>query len=260
MNLKRISLIALFVLLGLSLALNKDFLKSEAFKAYSSDEQNTIRTALKIDVVRTFLDEHPDWSASTYLEEGSDTEWHIDFYEYDEWIGEAHLDTASGEVYKTYLPLELSEEALAAGKKQIETLVYADAEVLARLGNPADWGSDIYYDMYEQVWTMFFWSGHKSLGVKFYQEENGRFRIDTLFDPDALEGEEAEQHQRDQAVNIAYSVEGIDRVLSGIDDWQTYSESQGGPLWTVEFAAEGKRLITVLVDIEAETVLETELP
>ena len=254
--------IAGLILLGvlcssLSVAFSRAFLKSDEFKGYSEEQQRAIRLIVEHKDVRLFLTEYGSWRAETYAD--SEVDWHVDFYIGDEWIGYAHINVDSKELYDALLPRELSPEAYEQGKEKIENLVLADAEIVARLGDPLAWDYSVEFDKYDQTWTMYFWRGIESMGISFY-EEDSRFYIDNVFNPDALVDEELEQEQRNQAIELAYSAEGLEAALEGVDYWVTYAERQEETLWTVEFAAPDQSLMTVLVNIEAWEVLEASRP
>lgn len=256
---KRFLVLIILSVSSLTLAVNLEYLNSDKFKGYGEEKQAKIRQFLEHTEVRKFLERFPDWTADSYPQDDEGQFWKIDFYDAGEWIGYAHLNTETDELFDTILPIDLSEEEKTVAQSQIETLIFDDAEVLARLKYPEDWDFDMHYDMYKETWTVYMWGGNdQSLGVRLYQADSGRYRIDDLFDPDALSAEELEQHLRDEAINLAYSANEVGQALDGRDDWFSYAEPQGGPLWTVAFEADGENLVTVLVDLEAQVVLEAE--
>ena len=190
--------------------------------------------------------------------------WKVDFHEGEKWRGNAHYNTKKSELFNTTLPIDLSEGEKEEARAAIETLILADAEILARLEDLDNWTHETTYNMYQEKWKVHFWStadNGREVGVELYRKgEDGDYVIDRVFDPAALNAEDQEQHNRSEAINLAYTAEPTDAALNGHDNWRSYAEAQGGPLWSVAFEAKGENLITVLVDLEAGTVLETQLP
>lgn len=256
MKLKHISLICLNLVviaaLSLALAYSKDFLKSDEFKNLEKDAQDAIKLVLKNREVQDFLNAYPNWRASPYAD--SDTQWHVDFLDADDWIGNAHTDLESKDVFDIYLIKDLSDEDYRAGKEKIENLVLNDGEMLAILGDPSTWEYDINFNKWDQAWQMNFWRGIDEIGLSFW-EDNGRFHIQDIFDPKAFSEQEQKELERNQAIEIAYSADGIDDALNGVYDWRTYAESHGGTVWGVEFTSGGK-LFYAVVDIESGEILE----
>jgi len=97
------------------------------------------------------------------------------------------------------------------------------------------------------------------LTVTFYQRDNGAFVVDKVFDPKALDEHSQLRLAQDKAIALAYEAPELDAAIAGFDNWFTYAEQQTGDTWTVEFAADGRSLITVLVDTASQKVLQVEL-
>jgi hypothetical protein len=243
----------LCLFLSTSFAFNRDYLETEEFRNYETGIQEAILAVIENEEVANFLEANPSWSANAYAD--SETQWHVDFYDGDDWIGNAHVDFATAEIYEIYLLQELSQEAYQAGKEKIETLVFNDAEVQAILGDVNSWGYDLSFNKWEQRWEMTFWRGIDAVAISFW-EENGNFNIEDIYDPQAFSEQEQRDLERNQAIELAYSAEGIDQALEGVYDWRTYAEPQGGTLWGVEFTAEG-RLFYAVVDIASQEILDT---
>ena len=258
---KKISLtiLNLVVIAALSstFAYSEAFLKSDDFKNLEQAEQIAIKLVLKDKEVQDFLEAYPDWSASTYAD--NETQWHVDFYEFDEWIGNAHTDLVTKEIYDVYLLKQLSDEEYRAGKSKLEELVFNDQEILSILGDADLWDYDISFNVWEQGWEMYFWKGLEEIGLYFWEDEQGRFFIEDIFDPRAFSEQEKRDHERNLAIEIAYGSEGIDQALEGVYDWRTYAEPLREHVWGVEFSSSGIVFYAV-VDISTYEIIETYLP
>ncbi len=187
--------------------------------------------------------------------------WYLDFYDAsrDEWIGYAVVNGDTLEITELFAPTPLPADVYQAQLSLVTEIVEHDAEVLARLNNlPRLW--DVYTDWnrWDQRWEVTFYRGIEGVTVYAQVGENDDVWIADIVDPNALEEEDARQHARDTAVNLAYSAEGVDAALSGHDDWTTYAEPQGEDVWGVSFVDGDERLIFVLVDVARERVLEVE--
>ncbi|HEY83945.1 MAG TPA: hypothetical protein G4N96_02350 [Chloroflexi bacterium] len=158
-----------------------------------------------------------------------------------------------------YAPRELSQEEFQAGQAAVEAVVLDDAEVLALLGDPADWDHGSDYDRFEEDWSVWFDKGLESwLVIARQDEDTEKYHIEDILDPMAFDAAQAQELTRNQAIELAYSADDVDEALNGLDDWRIYVENQGGSVWSVSFAADGKELFYALVDIEAEQVLEAK--
>ncbi len=254
-----ISLMIGAILFGLAEAVT--FLKTDTFADLDIDERKAIKLVLKNDKVEDFVNNYPNWWASAYADNA--TQWHVDFYhssEYadEQWIGHAHIDFETSQVFDTFLPKEPSPEEFKTTKTAIEKLVFADAEVIARLGDSSYWEHDVYYDKYQNIWTIQFWQGISSLAIEFdsYQDDGKSiFEIVKIYDPEAFEGEEALQVKRDQAVELAYESNQIDVALHGIEEWHTYVEQQGESIFAVSFANSKDTLFYARVNVDDWEIL-----
>ncbi len=198
----------------------------------------------------TYLADYPNWSAEAWQEDGD--VWGADFYDAEgEWIGYGQVNLQSGEVLELYAPRDLTPEEFQTGQEAVEKLVLNDAEVLALLGDPADWDRGSDYDRFEESWGVWFDKGLESWLVMVRQDEDtGKYHIEEIFDPMAFDAAQAQEEARNQAIELAYSADNIDEALDGVDDWRTYAENQGGSVWSVSFAADGEELFYALVDIK----------
>ncbi len=253
----RLGWIAL-TLLSLSCALTQAYFESEEFQSYSPEQQQVIRQLVDFAEVQAFLAQYPEWSAFSYAV-GED-DWKTDFYDPENWIGYAHLNLSTGELYDSILPVMLSPEAYQTGRQKIEALVFSDAEVLARLGNPDDWYYDVSHDHYGNTWSMTFWRGLDAVGLSFWVE-NERFHLADIYDAHALSEEQVRNAARDKAIELTYTLaEGVGEALEGIYNWYTYAEKLEQHIWSVEFSADGKSLFYAVVDVAEQVILETQVP
>jgi hypothetical protein len=250
-TLKRLAIAGLVGLLLTALAILPVGAQSE------EEIREVVLAALTTDPVFVgWIDQFPDFDASVYAIDGN--LWQADFFNNenrDEWIGYGQVDISTAEVTEAYAPRPLDPETYQAQLPKVEVVVLADPEVLARLGDAALWERYTDFNRWEQRWEVYFVRGIESLAVGLWMNENGRMSVDEIFNPNELEAEEAEQAAKDEAINLAYSGEGIDAALEGYDDWTTYVEHVDGPRWTVSFNTGDAELFFALVDVEADAVV-----
>lgn len=203
------------------------------------------------------LANHPNWVAEAYPDDEAARIWHVDFYAEPEgeYLGYGHVNLKSNELFEIEMPRDLSPAALQAGIAKIEAYLPYDAEVQARLGNPTLWYHDISYDRWEQVWQVYYSRGLTELLMTFYIDENAHVTLDAIVDPALLSAEKAAEERRNRALNLAYSAEGVDEALAGVDNWQSYVEDQGRGQYTVAFTTAGRTLYRVQVDIDQEAIM-----
>ena len=247
-----------FVLVWLgSWGLAEGFLDTKAFKDLDPEAQKAVELALEHEEVTSFLAAHKIWRAETYAD--GEALWHVDFYRGDEWLAFVHIDLNTGELSDTKFPRALSEEEKEQQRERIRTLLFGDAEVMARLGNPDEWDVSFDYDGYADAWWVSFWRGLDALNVDVYPNDDG-FYIEKIYNPKALDEAEAKRVARDKAIELSWQAEGVGEALEGIDNWRTYAEPQRDGQWTVSFARGNKTFASVLVDVESEEVLSAEFP
>jgi hypothetical protein len=228
-----------------------------------SEEQirQLVLTALSVDPTFVgWLDQFPDYDSDVYPIDGDI--WQADFYDTpnrDEWIGYGQVNVVTAEVTESFAPRPLDAETYQAQLPKVEAVVLSDPEVLDRLGNLALWDYGTDFNRWEQVWTVYFSRGLDVLSVTVWVNENGRFHVDEIFNPNELDAEEALQAMKDEAINLAYTGEGIDQALEGYDDWVTYVENLEGSRWTVSFNAGDAELFFALVDVETDAVLMAQI-
>ena len=227
----------------------------------NSPEARTIKLIAAHPDAVAYLADYPGWTAEAWQEDDEDDAvWGADFFDAEgEWIGYGQVNLQSAEVLDLYAPRGLTPEEFQIGQAAVEKLVLNDAEVLALLGDPADWerGSD--YDRFEERWNVWFDRGLESwLAVVWQDEDTGKYHIEEILDPMAFDAAQAQEAARNQAIELAYSAAGVDEALDGVDNWRAYAENQGGSTWSVSFAADGKELFYTLVDIEAGQAPETQ--
>jgi hypothetical protein len=226
--------------------------------AYSSEK--IINVVAESDLFFDWLALNPGYEVDASGPDDSGM-WYLDFYNAnrEEWIGYAIVNGNTLEITEAFAPTPLPPDVYQAQLAIINEVVRNDAEVLARLDNlPRLWDSYTDWNRWDQRWEVAFRRGLEAVTVYAQVDENDDVWIADIVDPNALEAEEARQHARDSAVNLAYSADGVDAALNGHDDWTTYAEPQGESVWGVSFVAGDERLIFVLVDVAREQVLDVE--
>ena len=207
--------------------------------------------------VSSFLADYSDWQGEARQEHEQGNIWSVELYSEaaDEWLGYGLVNAKTGEIIEFFVPRELTPEEFQAGRERVEKLVFGDAEVLALLGDPELWEHETGYDRWEARWYVWFAKGLDEWAVTV--EMGDGWESIEIIDPNALEEAEQEQLLRDQAIELAYEAEGVDKALDGVDDWRTYVEHQGGSQWTVSFVNDGEELFFALVDVESWQVLDS---
>ena len=201
-------------------------------------EEKVIALVLADPRAVAYLEHFPGWTAEAYEEDGDI--WGVDVFDADgEWQGYAQVNIVTEEILELYAPEPLSPEERQAGQDAVKSLVFADAEVLALLGDPERWEYSIDYERFEDLWKVYFYRGLDAWDVSVYQDD-GKFSIDQIVDANQMEAQQARRWAQDQAIELAYSVEGVWDKLDGIDDWYTYAENQGGSVWSVTFSTKTK--------------------
>jgi hypothetical protein len=234
-----------------------DFSQDEDHE-FSPEELAAIRFAASDPEIGAYLASYPDWHGHAYLEEDVSQGYSVDFYSdaADEWLGYALVDLDAQVVLEAFVPRELSADEFAAGSVAVSDLVFSDGEVLAMLGDPSEWGHELWYNRWEQAWEVFFWRGLDEIVVVVYMDSEGSWI--EIWDPAAMSAEEEVEVARNQAIELAYSADGVDQALAGTDSWTTYVEQQDANVWSVSFVDGDTLLFFALVDIGEGRVIQSE--
>ena len=222
------------------------------------DSEKAIALAAAPAEVAGHLANYPDWTADAYPEDEEAGLWGVDFYSEaaDEWLGYALVDLPAREIVEKYVPRELTAEEYQAGLEKVEAFVLRDAEVLALLGDPAQWERYTEYNRWDETWETGFYRGLDEW-VAVTTLDGDDVYLEGIYDPYEFEADQAEQQRRDEAIGLAWEAEGIDRALDGVDNWRTFVSPQGDNVYAVTFATEDAELFYALVDVAAGQVLES---
>ncbi len=250
---KRLGILLIF-LLGLGFA--QSFLRSVSFEEMDKEKQEILLKVIKHTKVNNFLEQLDNWSADVYVE----GLWHIAFYEGEDWVAEVLYDSASEELKADDLPKLLSQEEINVYEEAIKNHIFDDAEVREMFKNPNIYSKELVYHKFENYWSYYLFDGLDEFSIEIYPSGKNYFRIEQITNNNSLNADEQMEVNRNKAIELAYGAEGLDDVFEGFDDWYSYAEKYQDKLWMVEFAAEGKSLATILVDLANEVVLETKLP
>ncbi|NDJ52164.1 MAG: hypothetical protein GYB68_03650 [Chloroflexi bacterium] len=231
---------------------------SQTWQPYNEDdptsEEAVIQYVATSSRFASWLEQNPGWRGYVWPTEEGFIE--VEFENDEDWLGWALLNNATGAFIEAFVPEPLSEEELEAGRAAITSLVKNDPEITALLEDPAAWYSEINYNPYEGFWEVSFERGLDSLLVIIWQEGD-EYYLEEIIDLNVIEEEEAERMAVDEAITLAFSVEGIDAALDGHDDWTTYVENQNESVYSVSFVSAGEELFYALVNIADDTVLES---
>lgn len=248
---KRLLILLLLLLAALPLAAQDDPAADHA-----------IELVAKTPEFYAWLEQHPG-SFGQASDDDGDGIWYVEFYaeDWDEWLGYANVNLATGEIVDSFIPLPLTAEEFQRGQDRIVPLVLADLEVRALLTDPILWDMYVEFNRWERVWELYFYRGAQTiLVVVTLNEAENYFSIDEIRDPNALEDEEQRAAWRDEAINLAYTPDEAGRALEGYDDWTTYTENLRPGVWSVAFVAAGQELYFAVVDVNSDTVVETRVP
>ena len=234
---------------------------SRAMFAAPRTEQEAIDIASHHPPIRAMLDLAPNWSASAWVEDEEEHIWGVEFWmdqAQTDWMGWAAVDLDSSEVLEYEIIALLPPEEEARQRTAVNDLVLVDAEVLALLGNPAEWDVYTEYNPWEGFWYVYFGKGLEEWAVEVQYEDADHITIQRIFDPSAFTADEAQRVARNQAIDLAYEADGLWEALQDYDDWKAYAAQIEGSQWAVSFASGNQELFYALVDIEAWEILETD--
>ncbi|MBL8155908.1 MAG: hypothetical protein JNM70_17140 [Anaerolineae bacterium] len=228
-----------------------------------AQDEDPVRQAV-IDVVvgseefADWLGNYPNYQVNTWGPDENNV-WGMEFLNEsgDEWLGYASIDADTLEIQDSFVPKPLPQDVYQAQLAIVTDYVLHDAEVLGWLENPDRWEMYPDWNRWEQVWDVGFYRGIEGVVVKATVDENDNVWIDKIVDPNQLSEEEALRNARDEAINLAYSAEGVWDALDGYDEWTSYAEQQGRTRWSISFVVDEEERFFALVDIELNTVLET---
>ncbi len=231
---------------------------SQETEALSDEAALAVHLLGDVPEVADWLASYPDWTGDAWLDGEDGVHYHVDLYSAaaDEWLGWGYVNVADGVVEDYFVPRELSAEEFQVGRETVEAFVFSDQEVLALLGNVADWDFDTWYNRWDANWEVWFWYGLDELVVTVNIWEDEAY-LESIRNPAEFEAEQALENSKNQAIELAWQAEGIDQAVAGVDNWQTYVAQQGDTVWAVTFATEDRELFYALVDIESWTVLES---
>lgn len=211
---------------------------------------------------RDWLANYPNWIGQGNDDDG-DGIWYVEFYSegWQEWLGWAGIDRATGMITESFIPAPLSDEEYARQLEAAQAHALADLEVLAWLDNRPDrWEMWEFFNRFDRVWELNYHRGIRTVMVLVSFDENtGEPYIDGIYDRNALDEQEAQDAARDRAVELAYSADAIWPALDGLDDWTTYVEWQFDSVWSVSFVAGGRARAFVLVDLEAQAIRDVQI-
>jgi len=250
---KKVFMLSVFLL---SISFAQNFLHSLEFKEMPLQEQKVISEVLANSEVSDFIKNLDNWSAYAYVE----GLWHVTIYEGEEWITDLQYDISSGKVKTDDLPVLLSKKQVAAYEANIIKYLFDDAEVKELFRNPNNYSKELVYHKFDRSWSYYLSNGLDDYEIQISPKGEDYFQIDGISNFNVLEADQKQEVDRNKAIELAYNSDKTDDVFDGVDDWYSYAEKYEDDLWMVEFAAEGKSLLFVLVDVANQLVLESKLP
>ena len=231
--------------------------QSGGAESYEDRSARLINSVAETEDFADWLANYEGWQgkASPHDENYPNGDWYIEFKDAadEEWLGYANV-TIDGTIIDAFIPRPLPDDELATGKARVKELVLADPEVSALVKDPLLWDIESDYDRFDVNWNVNFYRGLEHLRVIAKLEED-EFYIEEVRNERTFGEEDAVAHAKDEAIRLAY--EEVGDALSGLDEWQTYVEHQGGAQWSVAFVAGDAERFYALVDVENEQVLES---
>ena len=233
------------------------------------DEVDPVQSQAAIDIVLADpefvaqLTQFPDHTIEAYPAGGAF--WEVEFFantgdDDDMWIGWAMVDLETDMIQERFVPRFLTDAEIDEQTPLVIEESLSDLEVMALITDPDDW--DIYteYDAYEMIWGVAFERGI-DLWIVFLQtevEDDGyiEYSVMDIVDGNALSAHEAENSIRDEAALLAYEYAEADDILATSDDWQVLVQPVTDAQYTVEFVTATDRLLCLLVDVEADIIVE----
>ena len=227
----------------------------------AATKQKVIQIAADSDMFKEWLAVHPNYKSDA---SGPDDKgiWYVEFKTEsdDEWLGYANVNATTGAIQDAFAPKPLSTEVYQEQLPQVTAFALADAEVLARLNNnPKLWKMYPDWNRWEATWEVVFMRGIDGIAVKLKFDENRNIQIDKIVDANEFSADEKTDKAHDDAINLAYSADGVGDALNGHDRWATYVEAQGTNRWSVSFVDGDTALTIVLVDVKAGKVLKVKI-
>ncbi|MFK7804406.1 MAG: hypothetical protein AB8G95_22415 [Anaerolineae bacterium] len=227
----------------------------------SDQERQALQLLVQEKPIAMLLSTHAEWHVEMWLNE---EEWQMEIDLFDanwEWISWAGVGLDENElpvvVNAMYAPQSLTVEEYQLQQSAAEGLVLNNAEVLAILGDPAEWERYAWYDEWEAAWDIYFYKGLDEISVRI-DNYDGEMMVGSIKNLALLTEEQTIVDNHDRAIELAWSADGIDEALFSTDqEWRTYVTHIGEAQYGVSFAAADNELFFALVDIEAEQVLES---
>jgi hypothetical protein len=259
---KRLSIAALALTLVLA-AFSPLLPANDVRHAFAQDDEISQALVQVVALSETFADWLPNyegWYGNAWETEYPGV-YYVEFYNGDgsEWLGYATINRATGEIYESFAPKPLSPDMYQHQLELIETLVLDDSEVAAVLGDARLWDRYTDYNRWEQVWEVRFYRGLDAILVRAALDENDFFWLDSIADENELTEDQAIQDARDRAVSLAYDADGVDRALTGYDNWTTIVQHIRGSQWSVSFVVPERELFYALVDLATARVVESRI-
>ncbi|MEM8862885.1 MAG: hypothetical protein AAGD96_31630 [Chloroflexota bacterium] len=232
----------------------------------SRQERQALEILVQDRNIALMLANYPDW----HVEMWENEEWgamEIDLFDSNwEWIAWGAVSlTENGtpeEVLDITAPQPLSAEAYQEGQLMAENIALNNPEVMAVLGDPAEWERWTWYDEWAGAWEIGFYRGIDEFIVRIADYENGEGPVvESIVNSALLDEDQQVQDNQNRAIEIAWQAEGIDEAIFGRNDdqeWFTYVTHLGGNEYGVSFATEEAELFFAHVDIGSESVISSQ--
>jgi hypothetical protein len=224
-------------------------------------EQDAIDSATVHPVFADGLKNHKGWTAAAYDTENAYGIWRVQFWDSEgEELAWADVNPARGKVYIYEAHFNASDVQFAAATKVLREYINSAPEVLELVENPTDYEIYPEYDAWNRWWGVYLDIGSDSLYfvVEFEDKTPGALdnpKMVAVYFPNILSYTDWDNGMKAKAVAEAFTNQEIADLLDG-KSWTTKGEQAGEGLWRVTFWEGETLLMTVTVDVEADTVVE----
>lgn len=219
--------------------------------------QQALEILVQEKAIAMLLAGRDEWHVEMWFNE-EEMLFEIDLFDTDwEWISWGAVSLLENAVVEVYTPQPLTAEEYQVQQTQAQTVVLANPEVLAILGDPAEWEQDAWYNEWEASWDVVFYKALDEINVRV-DTYDGEMAVSSIENLALLTEEQQVIDNQNQAIELAWGAEGVDEAIYNTDaEWQTVVTHIDGSQYGVSFVTTDHELFFALVDIESDEVVES---